>query len=126
MFCAKTIEAQGPDLWRDLIESVKRVAFERCELPKEAFREDSPVQFHVHQPFVPSFDLTATLELDRHLVRYVTEQRAGRKETPRISEKRLDIHLDDAGELYLRRGEEILDVDGAALLLLEPLLKKSA
>ena len=126
MFSAKTIEAEGADLWRDLIESVKRATFDKCKLLLEAFWEDSPIQFHVHEPHTPSFDLTVRLELEMHQIRYVTERRAGRKEPPSVVERRLDIHLDDAGELYFKRGEEILGVDRAALLLLEPLLKKTS
>ena len=124
MFCAKTIEALAPYFWRDLIASVKRITFEECGLPERAFWENSPRQFHVHQPLIPSFDVTVTLNVDAHTVRYVTEQRASREVDPVRAERKLVFHLDDAGKLYLKRGEIIFNVDGAARMLLEPLLNR--
>jgi hypothetical protein len=122
MFCAKTIEAQAPDFWKDLLSSVEnRVG--KYGLSAQSFQKTLPTQFFVHRGKLPALTVAVDLDIPAHTVRYVTVRRPNREVDESRAERRMVFHLDDAGELYLKQGDAILNVDDAAELLLFPFAK---
>jgi len=122
MFCAKTIEAQAPDFWKDLLSSVKKRVGEH-RLSAQAFQKTLPTQFFVHKGKLPAVTVAVDLDIAAHTVRYTTVRRTSREVDESRIERRMVFHLDDAGGLYLKQGEASLNVDDAAELLLLPFVQ---
>jgi hypothetical protein len=124
IFCAKTIEAQAPDFWKDLLAAVQELV-KKLRLPATACQELFPSRFIVHEPHYPTIDVLVELDVAARTIRYTTILKPSRDVLASHSERRLPFHLDEAGELYLKRGDAILNVADAAELLLQPFLKGS-
>jgi hypothetical protein len=116
MFCAKTIEAQAPYFWRSVQSAVKE------KLPESAtFGLSNPMKFTVHRPTYPAVNLAARLDLDARLIICEVEKRLGPEVDFTHSEFTARFFLDDAGELYARRGDQIFNPDSFAQFLLDML-----
>jgi hypothetical protein len=119
IFCAKTIEAQAPDFWSDLSSTIREL-LEKFGLPDTALQQTLPSEFIIHQPRYPAVDVIASLDIPAHTIRITTIRRAKQSVSPTKREERLRFCLDDAGKLYIKHGEELLNVDDVAKLLLHP------
>ena len=122
IFCAKTIEAQAPDFWKDLYAAVEGL-LEKSGLPPSALHKNPPARFFIHQPRYPAIDVFVDLDTAARTIRITTARRASRETPLAESEQRLPFLLDEAGELYLKQGDTILNVDATAKLILDPFLK---
>jgi hypothetical protein len=122
MFCAKTIEAQAPDFWKDLTAAVGGL-LEECGLPPEGLQVIPPKSFVIHQPLYPAVDVAVELDIPAETIRYTTVRRASREVEASRSERRFRFYLDDAGGLYLKQGDAVLNLEDAANLLLHPFVK---
>lgn len=119
------IEAHAPDFWKDLLTSVEQL-LEKLGLPSAALQKIPSTRFIVHQPRYPAVDVIVDLDIPARTIRYKTVCRASRDVSPSSSERRLSFHLNDGGELYLKQGAMILNVDAAANLLLQPFLNQTS
>ena len=118
MFCAKTIEAQAPYFWRSVQSVVK------AKLPESAtFGLSSPTEFTVHKPTYPAANLAVRLDLDARFIVCAVEKKLGPEVDFTHSEFMARFFLDDVGELYVRRGDQIFNPDSFAQSLVDILLK---
>jgi hypothetical protein len=114
MFCTKTIQAQAPYFWRDLVSAVQASV-----PPSATFQKLRPNKFIVRKPIYPAVDLMVEVDQEAGLLTYQMENRVSASVPSFTSEpRRMVFFLDDAGELYLRRGEEIFNPDAASKFLL--------
>jgi hypothetical protein len=76
-------------------------------------------KFLVHKPTYPAINLVVQLDSEAGLITYQVEKRVAPEADFSVSEtRRMMFFLDDAGEIYLRRGEQIFNSDSAAKFLL--------
>src|SRR5438874_6954766 len=116
MFCTKTIQSQAPYFWRELVSAVQASV-----PPSASFQKLRPNKFTVHNPTYPAVDLMVEVDLEAGLLTYQMENRISAGVASFASERRrMVFFLDDVGELYLRRGEEIFNPDSASTFLLTP------
>ena len=120
MFCAKTIEAQGPGFWKDLLASIEKKIKEHQLSPVVSFHLVPSSRFILHKSAYPAVTVEVEINLAGHEINYIVAKTPARRNQTIKIEKRLMLYLDDAGELYLKQGDTTLNVDDAAKLLLLP------
>ncbi len=126
---AQMIEAKGPELWRNLVSSIKQdVATFNESFPNDKTKH---IDFHevpsksviLRKSYLPAVTVEARIDTARQVIEYsVTETwNQNSPETPET--RQLDLAYEKDGNLYVRLGDAILTIEQASAHLLDPILK---